>query len=93
MPADPARHEAAARRVIELSTDIENHDRQLEWTSHWSQTAKSAQLRMQIASKQVEVAKLTKYLRTGALADLPAGFVATPPPGRVEPPTRFKLIP
>lgn len=91
MPVDLARHEAAARRVIELSTDLENHERQLEWAAHWKQTAKASQLRTQIAAKNSEIAKLTKYLRTGVLADLPAGFVVTPAPMKVEPQTRFNL--
>lgn len=91
MPADPARHNAAARRVLVLTAEIEAHETNLEWAAHWKQTAKASQLRTQIAAKNSEIAKLTKYLRTGVLADLPAGFVVTPAPMKVEPPTRFNL--
>ena len=93
MPSDPLRHNAAARRVLILTAEIEAHEKNLDWAEHYKQTSKAAQLRQDIATKQAEVAKLTKYLKTGVLADLPAGFIATPLPGRVEPPTRFKLIP
>ncbi len=91
MPADPTRHNAAARRVLVLTADLDDHERQLHEAAHWKQSAKAAQLRAQITSKQAEIVKLTKYLRTGVLADLPAGFVATPAPMKVEPPTRFNL--
>ncbi len=93
MPPDPLRHDAAARRVLTLTAEIEAHDKNLEWAEHYKQTSKAAQLRAQITAKNAEIAKLTRYLRTGVLADLPAGFVATPLQGRVEPQTRFKLIP
>lgn len=91
MPADPTRHNAAARRVLVLTSDIDDHERQLDEAAHWKQSTKAGQLRAQIAAKNSEIAKLTKYLRTGVLADLPAGFVVTPAPMKVEPQTRFNL--
>ncbi len=93
MPADPTRHNAAARRVLALTAEVEAHETNLEWAEQYRQTWKAGQLRTQIASKKAEIAKLTKYLRTGVLSDLPAGFVATPAPGMVEPQTRFRLFP
>lgn len=86
MPVDPLRHNAAARRVLDLTAEIEAHEKNLDWAEHYKQTSKAAQLREQIATKQAEVVKLTKYLKTGVLADLPAGFVATQQPGKVEMP-------
>lgn len=91
MPADPTRHNAAARRVLVLTAETEAHETNLEWAEHYKQTSKAAQLRQDIATKKAEIAKLTKYLRTGVLADLPAGFVVTPAPMKVEPQTRFNL--
>ena len=93
MPSDPIRHDAAARRVLVLTAEIEAHEKNLDWAEHYRQTAKAAQLRQDIATKQAEVAKLTKYHRTGVLADLPAGFVATPAPGKVEAPNPIKERP
>ena len=86
MPPDPLRHNAAARRALDLTAEIEAHEKNLEWAEHYKQTSKAAQLRAQIATKQAEIVKFNKYLRTGVLADLPAGFVATQPPGKVEMP-------
>ncbi len=93
MPPDPLRHNAAARRVLDLTQEVRDHESDLDWAEHHRKATKIGQLRAQIAAKKAEIVKLTKYLKTGTLADLPAGFVATQPPGRVEPPTRFKLIP
>lgn len=86
MPPDPLRHNSAARRVLDLTAEIEAHEKNLEWAENYKQTWKAAQLREQIATKQAEVVKLNKYLKTGVLGDLPAGFVATPLPGKVEMP-------
>ena len=93
MPADPIRHNAAARRVLTLTSEVEAHENNLEWATYYKQTAKAAQLRQDITSKKAEIAKLTKYLRTGVLADLPAGFVATPAPGKVEHPNPIRERP
>ena len=93
MPADPTRHNAAARRVLTLTAEVEAHEKNLDWAEHYKQTSKAAQLRQDIATKKAEIAKLTKYLRTGVLADLPAGFVATPAPGKVESPNPIRERP
>ncbi len=93
MPADPTRHNAAARRVLTLTAEIEAHEKNLDWAEHYKQTAKAAQLRQDIATKQAEIQKLSKYLRTGVLADLPAGFSVAPEPGVIQSPNPIKTKP
>jgi hypothetical protein len=87
MPADPTRPARRRPRVLTLTAEVEAHEKNLEWATTTNRPRRPPSSG-RTSRKKAEIAKLTKYLRTGVLADLPAGFVATPAPGKVEHPNR-----
>lgn len=56
MPPDPLRHNAATRRVLELTEEVRTLEEQLGWADHWRKNEKIGPLKAQIAAKQAEMA-------------------------------------